>query len=186
MRSFCPQIRVPGDGPAALVLGEDRASRTCRGAGSRLIPLLRPAQGTVPQGVMGGQSGSLPCRPLTSFGPGDDRLRVALCLAVELNRLALDDSPVLGRHGELRKRLRGGKTQKQAFRGQLWAQSQSPPRSEAAPRAHPDPSAGAASQGGRKRPEKRMRSRKKATPRVLLSITRPRVWTLLVQQHRTR
>lgn len=137
-------------------------------------------------GSNGGQRGSLPCRPLTSFGPGDDRLWVALCLAVELNRLALDDSPVLGRHGELRKRLRGERHRNRHLGDSSGAKSQSPPRSEAAPRAHQDPSAGAASQGGRKRPEKRMRNRKKTTPRVLLSITRPRVRTLLVQQHRTR
>lgn len=59
-RSFCPQVRVPGGGLAALVLGEDRSGRMRRGAESRLIPLLRPAQGTVLQGAKRGRAGGCP------------------------------------------------------------------------------------------------------------------------------
>lgn len=50
----------PAPRPAALVLSEDRSTWTCHALGHVLIPLLWPAQGTVPQGARGGSVGHCP------------------------------------------------------------------------------------------------------------------------------
>lgn len=60
-----------------------------RGSGARLERAHRPAGPA-----------------LTSFGPGDDRLRVALGLTLEIDRLTLDNSSVCRGHGELGKSFR--------------------------------------------------------------------------------
>lgn len=82
-------------------------TRRARSSGSRRVqPVPACPGGPSPRKGRKEEVGHRPARHLTSFRPGDDRLWVALRLAVELNRLTLEDSSVLGRHGELRKRFR--------------------------------------------------------------------------------
>lgn len=96
-----------------LRLGQADSCAPARARATRAWPALGPAQpGKDGAGVRlrheggSGVTARRPGRGLTSLRPGDDRLWVALGLALEVHGLPFDHSSVLRGHSELRKSCR--------------------------------------------------------------------------------
>ena len=146
--------RRPGGDPDPGL--RDRPHHPARGGAHDQTSVVPGHPGCAQESVCWAGGGALSWGPLTSFCPGDDRLRVALGFAVEINGLALGDRSVLRRHSELRQSFQEERRGKHV-RAQLWVKRPFPPQRGPCPQERgaatcQDPHRGGCARAERKTP----------------------------------